>query len=354
MIGLLKNLFDLIGGFFGWWSGELAALIPPPLRRLSKSGGEGLLLEMTEGTPQLYRRRGAKPLGKGHDLQATLGRRKGKPAAVTLVLPQAEVVTRQAELPLAAEENLLEVVGFEMDRLTPFSREEVYYTSRITKRDAKNGRLGVAVMLAPRQKVDALMTDLRDQGLRVDAVDLATEQPGRPLGVNLLPQAMSAPSSRLGRVIAGALTATAAVLLFLAVQIPLERKADYAAALGERVTAERARVSELRRLEEEIAGLQTDDSSLLDHKQEATLSLEVVEQVTRLLPDDTWLNQLSLSGNRLELGGFSPNSSKLITVFERSSKFTEAVFRAPVTQDPRLGLERFSISMRATAEAAAQ
>jgi general secretion pathway protein L len=269
-------------------------------------------------------------------------------ASVTLALPRAEIVTRPTQLPLAAEENLREVVGFEMDRLTPFSRDEVYYACRVTGRDARAGRLHIDVLLAPRRKVDALLADLRGRGLRVAAVDVASATPGRPLGVNLLPQAARPAPSRLGRAVAGVLTAAAVVLLVVALQVPLQRKADYAAALSERVAAERARVAVLQRLREEIAGLKSPDASLQDLKRESALTLTLLDQVTRLLPDDAWLNQLTLNGDRLDLAGFSPSSSKLITTFEESPQFSETVFRAPVTQDPRLGLERFSLSMRVT------
>ncbi|MGF1631833.1 MAG: PilN domain-containing protein [Kiloniellaceae bacterium] len=347
MRNALQSLFGIVGGFFRWWFGELAALIPAVLRERFRSGGERLLLEIGSGEQRLYRLRGRKAILLNDGKLAT-GKAK---VAVTLALPRAQIVTRPTQLPLAAEENLREVVGFEMDRLTPFSRDEVYYACRVTQRHAKAGRLMVEVMLAPRRKVDALLAGLRDQGLRITAVDVATSEPGCPLGINLLPQAAGPLPSRFGRVVAGALTAAAVVLLFVALQVPLQRKADYAAALHERVAAERVRVSELRRLEEEIAGLRTQDTSLHDLKRENALVLALVDQATRLLPDDAWLNQLSLNGDRLDLSGFSPSSSKLITVFEQSPLFTETVFRAPVTQDPRLGLERFSLSMRVMPEA---
>src|SRR5690606_38595784 len=114
-----------------------------------------------------------------------------------------------------------EVVGFEMDRLTPFAREEVYYACRVIRRDAKAGLLSVDVLLAPRRKVDSLLADLHDQGLRIAAMDVASDTPGRPLGVNLLPQTAKPASSRLGRAFASILTAAAAVLLVVALQVPL-------------------------------------------------------------------------------------------------------------------------------------
>jgi general secretion pathway protein L len=344
MMKALASFFGIIATFFRWWLGELAALVPAALRTRLSGGGERLLLEVGGAAPRFFRLRGRKAVPLD---DRKLASRKSK-TTLTLALPRGEIVTRPTELPLAAEENLREVVGFEMDRLTPFSRDEVYYACRVTGRDAKAGYLKVDILLAPRGKVDALLAGLRGDGLRIVALDVATEFPGRPLGVNLLPQATRPRSSRLTRGLAGALSVAAVVLLTVALQIPLQRKGDYAAALDARVTAERTRVGALRRLEEEIAGLQVADSSLEDLKRRNAFTLALLDQVTRLLPDDAWLNQLSVNGERLDLGGFSPNSSKLVTTFEESPQFTETVFRAPVTQDPRLGLERFSLSTRLT------
>lgn len=345
---LLSNMAGLIGGFFSWWFGELTALVPPPLRRLFAAGGERQLLSLAGRAARLYGLRGrrAQLLGESGDLESLAANRNGKALDVVLALPRDQVVTRKAELPLAAEENLREVLGFEMDRLTPFSRAEVYYDFTITGRDTKRGRLGLSVFLAPKQTVDALIDRAEAHGFTVKAVDISETDGDEVLGLNLLPTAPMRAPSPIGRAVAVAFTVAAVMLLLLAIEIPLQRKADYADAVSQRVVAERARVAALRKLEEEIAGLQRQGGSLEDLKHRDGLTLALLDKVTRLLPDDAWLVQLSLAGNRLELTGFSPASSTLLTSFEESPLFAETVFRAPVTQDPRVGRERFSLSMK--------
>ncbi|MEQ9606047.1 MAG: PilN domain-containing protein [Kiloniellaceae bacterium] len=347
---IFGGLFKTLGDFFAWWFGELAALVPGFLRdRLSSGSAARLLIEIAPGGRQLYRLRGR----KAHPLEPGEAQSLTKAPAV-LALPRGDIVSRPTQLPLAAEENLREVVGFEMDRLTPFSRDDVYYACRLTGRDLKAKRLTVEVLLAPRLKVDTLVSGLKSEGFLVGAVDVASVEAGRPLGVNLLPEAALPAPSKIGRAVSAVLTAAALVLLFLALEIPLDRRADYAAALNEQVKTERARVAVLQRLQDEIAALRSHNTSLDGLKREGALVLPLLDQVTRLLPDDVWLNQLSLNEDRLDLAGFSPNSSALVTTFEQASRFTGTVFRAPVTQDPRLGLERFSLSLRVVEPEAGQ
>ncbi len=347
MIGLLRELLSAVSSFFRWWFGELAALVPAPLRRVLSGNGERLLLELDGAGARLYRQRGRRREQVPDN--SVKKRARGKALGVTLALPRALLVTRDTELPLAAEENLREVLGFEMDRLTPFSRSEVYYDFKVAGRDVKRAKIGVSVLLSPRRAVDSLIAEAERQGFSVAAVDVAAETEGETLGVNLLPSMASRPASRFARFAAGALTASAAALLFLAAEIPIQRQAEYAEALSQRVAAERARVAALRELEAEIADLQQQENSLVDLKSSEALTLAKLDHITRLLPDDAWLTQLGLAGDRLELSGFSPTSSKLLTTFEESPLFTETVFRAPVTQDPRFGLERFSLSLKVVA-----
>ena len=55
--------------------------------------------------------------------------------------------------------------------------------------------------------------------------------------------------------------------------------------------------------------------------------------------------QLNLRDGTLQLYGFARTASELIGLLEQSSLFRTPQFRSPVTQDPRLGEERFHLSV---------
>ena len=64
---------------------------------------------------------------------------------VRLVLTPEQALLKTITLPLATEENLREVVGFELDRHTPFTPDQAYYDVQIVRRDPQNEKIVVSL-----------------------------------------------------------------------------------------------------------------------------------------------------------------------------------------------------------------
>jgi general secretion pathway protein L len=75
------------------------------------------------------------------------------------------------------------------------------------------------------------------------------------------------------------------------------------------------------------------------------MAVVLLAEVTRVLPDHTWLTELSWQDGDLRLVGYSQQPTSLIALLEDSELFGGARFGAPVTTDPRVGLERFNIEV---------
>jgi hypothetical protein len=73
-----------------------------------------------------------------------------------------------------------------------------------------------------------------------------------------------------------------------------------------------------------------------------------MEELSRLLPDTTWVQQLDVkSGSKsreLQLAGETGSSSQLIEVLERSGTFANASFKSPLTKGVTPGTERFLLA----------
>ncbi len=69
--------------------------------------------------------------------------------------------------------------------------------------------------------------------------------------------------------------------------------------------------------------------------------VELLNELTRILPDDTWLSMLEVSGSKLRVQGESGSASSLIGLIEESDLFHDPGFASPITRNRRTGLDRF-------------
>ncbi|MDQ6647045.1 MAG: fimbrial assembly protein, partial [Pseudomonadota bacterium] len=214
--------------FLGWWGGELRRVLPARWRGWFSSGATWHLLQ-NSGPHWTLRRSGRSEVLASWDdsgnavtaddqlhavaLNAALAAVDREDRRLALLLPAPVVLRRTLALPLAARDNLLKVVAYEMDRQTPFSVNQVYYAVRELNTPAATGRFHAELVAVTRDTLDPLLLRVRAQGISTDAVDVA-DGDGR-LGINLLPPELTPHHVRPRRRLNLALAAACVVLLAL-------------------------------------------------------------------------------------------------------------------------------------------
>ena len=74
----------------------------------------------------------------------------GQGPAAVLRLPPELLLEQQATLPIAAERDPERVLSYEMDRITPFTADELFWTWAVERRDRIQGRLYLRLLLVPK------------------------------------------------------------------------------------------------------------------------------------------------------------------------------------------------------------
>jgi general secretion pathway protein L len=87
---------------------------------------------------------------------------------ITLSIPKAWVIIKTAEFPSTVQENLANVLSYELDRLTPFSPEDALHDFRILKDDA--GKLTIILMAAKADTIQQYIDALKERGIHVSRV----------------------------------------------------------------------------------------------------------------------------------------------------------------------------------------
>lgn len=76
--------------------------------------------------------------------------------------------------------------------------------------------------------------------------------------------------------------------------------------------------------------------------------LAVLNELSALLPDDTYVTSMLVEGNTLSIDGAAQNPESLVAVLEASKLIDDVTFTGPVTRNP--GEEKSHFSMRMTME----
>jgi general secretion pathway protein L len=272
------------------------------------------------------------------------GIRRGA-AEIILRLPAAQVLRRRVELPLAAAENLREVLGFELDRLTPFKSADAAYDYRVVATDREAQRLTVDLAAAPLALVEEAVRVAEALGVAPDRVGIADGLDSGTAQINLL----SAPSDGGGRFLRRATLALAALfclLLAATVLWPLHREREELAGLEARLQRSRAEATAADRLRAQLAEAMDRKSFLVQRRQATPLAVAVLKDLTERLADDTWLVQLHVGGGQVMLSGYAPAAAALVPALEDSDLLSDVRFGSPVMPDARVGRERFNLSAK--------
>lgn len=146
----------------------------------------------------------------------------------------------------------------------------------------------------------------------------------------------------------------ALALLAFAFQIPLEARRATEQALKGDVARARLRADTTMAMRKELDRLLATDRLLQQRKLEAPSGVAVMEELTRLLPDQTWIASLQINQREVRLTGYAPTAASLVGLLDGSEQFGTPSFQSPVTQDARSGKERFSLSFALESDEPAQ
>lgn len=358
MSALLPSLarFESAGhglrGFVAWWGSGLAAWLPSGWRQALAASSDRLLLQL-QGEDLQLRRHGGNGLqdianlpvpparGAGVDPLAGVLTRHAVELPRWLLLPAASGLRRPLLLPAAARERLREVLGFEIERQTPFALGDVYYDGRVLGvRD--DGQLQAELVVVPRARADAAIAQIGSLSDWLAGIDLA-DADGRPLGINLLPSAQRHQRRNPWRLWNIALAAFALLALALALSQVLDNRRAAAAQLQADVAKRSAQAREVSQQRQRLVDAVEGGAYLQAQRNARPSAVEVMDELARRLPDGTYLEKVSIESGQLTLIGLSNQAAALVGKLEGAKQWTAPALSGALQQDPRTRSDRFTL-----------
>ncbi|MBS0571396.1 MAG: PilN domain-containing protein [Proteobacteria bacterium] len=355
--------------YFAWWGHELVSLLPERWRALLAERADALLLDAAGREMVVWRQtaQGSTELGRvnldepAEAQKAAFARLRSALDAPDLrriyCIDGARTLRRVVSLPAAAEDNLRQVLTFEMDRQTPFKADQVYFDYRVAPHAASERNVHVELTVVPRAQLDAELGAIAGSAPMLDAVDCWSDvRGGSRLGLNLLPAERRYARKNLRLRLNLGLAAAATVLLATCMLLWLDNRASALVAMQADVAKAQTDARQVSQLRKTLQNTVDSANFLGRKKRDTPLMVDLLEDLSRRLPDDTYLERLNVDDkDKIELQGLSDDASKLIGLLNQSTLLANPGVQGTIQPDPRTKKDRFNITLdfRALADAQA-
>lgn len=346
------------GQFFRWWGEELGNLMPARFRERMQYARRRLLMQVDNGEIALSIEnaeliQSLDSLSTDQDIQLQQARFRElliqhelTEVSRDLLLSEEAVLSTQVVMPLAAEANMRQALAYEMDRHTPFNAADVFYCWRILDRDREARQLHFELFVTPREPVEAHIEMLKRLGLAPTGVDVAVNDGTqvKPIGINLLPEALRFHIVNQQERANWILGAVMGLLLVFVMAQSLWLRESQLETIGDAIDNVRAEAMAVQQIRKQIDDASEAAGFLQSRKIENGYKVEMLAELTRVLPEDTYLDRLSIHADTIQMQGKSSNAQSLIELVNDSIFFESASFRGPTRLDTRSRKEIFDLS----------
>ena len=134
-----------------------------------------------------------------------------------------------------------------------------------------------------------------------------------------------------------------AVVGFLAFYQPIQQHQVATELIGHKLSNSHFNASEYEQLQKTKDAAQQRSQFLDLTTKNYQPRVDVLKELTRLLPSDSWLDSIDVSNNRLVMSGESASATDLVVTLTKSRLFKEVAFIRPSTKNPQSGKEKFKI-----------
>jgi general secretion pathway protein L len=259
-----------------------------------------------------------------------------------------QVIKLQAANSRLPASRVVELAHVIVTERTPFNLKDVY----IIPAPSEHGDVTSSFYLVKRATFDPWLSELARANGRVHDFGILDEGHNRFLPTRLLLEFNgSVDQVRNWKQFLASMTVLLMVACSLTYAHILMRYSAAEDVLARTLELKRSEALEVRKLLDIEHRNRVAVETLTKSKRETPQIVEIWEELTKILPDDTWLTDLSVDGSVIKMTGFARKSAaSLVALLETSKLFSEPSFLSPVVRVPGQSGERFEIQFRLRAE----
>jgi general secretion pathway protein L len=344
-----------IHAFFDWWVSELKSLVPEQYRKklfadtnelyVLQAGEEVQLWQMVDQHMQLLEPDSSVADREWwHQLNHHVAS-ADQETRVTYLVPGELVLGREIALPTVVMADVDSVLSFELDKYIPFKAEDVEFDYRKGQVEEGSEKFPITLTAVRKQTMREILEKTESRGIRLSAVDVNSGDVTQPvpMGMNLLPKEHRKKKDWTAIKWHAGLIAVAILLLGFVMYSSLENKAAKIQSLEEQVAELRKDARRAKMIETQLNESVQAANFLGDLKTKMPSRVTMIAELTRKIPNNTYLTRVVIDEEKMEVVGQSTNANALVPILNQSELWYEPQIIGNVTQDPRTGKEKFTI-----------
>jgi Tfp pilus assembly protein PilN len=111
------------------------------------------------------------------------------------------------------------------------------------------------------------------------------------------------------------------------------------------IASKKVEIKKVESLKQDMESVFKEIRQINEFKQSKTLSSNILKELTLVIPPNSWLTRVRVFESQVNIEGYSPSATLLISRLEASNLFKKVEFSAPTFRDPRQNMDRFQIKM---------
>ncbi|BBB26772.1 PilN domain-containing protein [Amphritea japonica] len=343
----LSGALSTLTTALSWWFNQLILLLPDKIRSRWQQDSLRLIVELQSKQLTINaanQRWILEPPWDVATLPEPLKPLLAKAQHATLALPSEMTLQTSLTVPRSARDYVDNVVRFEMDRVTPFKPDQVYFDIGAITDISGTEQCNIELYLTPKEQLKTTLEQLNLLGIKPDRIIPQKLLTLHNSHFNFLPESDEVSIKTRYQRFQLSLVCINLLILFSVIALPLIEKQSQIKHLNTEISLLRSQAEQVFQIRDERQSLFKQQQNYVELKQQQNSTITLIAELTRLLPDNVWLNKISMQGQSLRIQGEADNASALIALLQNSGQLTDVSFFSPVTQNPRSGKERFMIS----------
>jgi general secretion pathway protein L len=262
---------------------------------------------------------------------------------IALRLSPDRAVTRLIALPVSAQDVVAAIVRNKVESLAPWPLSEALWGFRRSSEPSQAGQLNVEVGIIGRRSIEGLLLWLGKTGAEVRQLDIAdSAETDDSIEIDFLRENKT---ERIRKRFTSAMTwlglgaaACAGFGTYLLVS-----------SINELQSID-ARTSELTSTLRDQSSDSTEGSKLsearklIERKRTEQPTVQIIESLTRSIPNQAWLETLDYEDHLLTIVGRGTSIPPIVDALEKSGVFSDVNFASPTQHDAVAKVDSFSIS----------